>query len=159
MISLEMATTLVRPPAQVIGTVSETPSFGGQLPSLKAATPFVTTQKHITIPTLNSTTPLLFPNIGGPNTPIHTTNESQQMALVIQPLTAQATNGLLALMHMFATPTNNAASGPSVAFQAQSYPSLVKGAMPTPPFTPYQQLPITHTFSTPFQLAQHYQTL
>ncbi|CAI9273885.1 unnamed protein product [Lactuca saligna] len=100
-----------------------------------------------------------FPNTGRPSNadyslippPIHDTNESQQMKLITPPLTVQVTNGLPPLMHTSATPTNNAASGPGVAFQAQSYPSLVTGAMPTPPFTPYQQLPIPHTFSTPFQ--------
>ncbi|CAH1453748.1 unnamed protein product [Lactuca virosa] len=176
-ISLEMTTTPLTPPAQTIGTVSETPSSGGPPPSLTATTPFVTTQNHIPIPTMNSTTPPLFPNIGGanlftppplplffPNTggpsnagyslippPIHAKNESQQTILVTPPLTMQATNRLPPLMHTSAIPKNNSASGPGVAFQAQSYPSLVTGAMPTLSFTPYPQLPITHTFSTPFQ--------
>ncbi|CAH1437047.1 unnamed protein product [Lactuca virosa] len=151
MISLETANTPITPPAQTTGVVFETPSSGGPGPSLTAATPFVTTQNHIPIPTPNSTTPLLFPNIGGPNPftpphlplffpnigepsnagyslippPIHATNDPQQTTLVTPPLTVQATKGLPPFMLTSATPVNNAASGPGVAFQAQSYPTLV----------------------------------
>ncbi|CAH1435450.1 unnamed protein product [Lactuca virosa] len=182
MVSLETASTPVTPPAQTISAVSETPSSGGPPPSITVATPFVTTQNHIPTPSLNSATlslfpiiggpnpftppplPLFFPNTGGPSNvsyslilpPIHTKNEPRQTTLVTPPSTAQATNGLPPLMNVSATPANNAASGPGVAFQAQSYPSLVTGAIPTPPFMPYQQLPIPHTFSTHFQPQNFY---
>ncbi|CAH1428198.1 unnamed protein product [Lactuca virosa] len=111
MVSLETTNTPITPQTQTTGTVSETPSSGGPPPSLAEATPSVTTQKHIPIPTRNSVTTPLFPNFGGPNPftpppiplffpntagpsnagysllppPIHTTNEPQQTTLVAPP--------------------------------------------------------------------------
>lgn len=169
-ISMETTTTALTPPAQTIGVVSETPSSGGLPHSVTMVMPFVTPHNHIPIPTLNCTTPSLFPNIGGPNPfnppplplcfpntgrpsntrhilippPVHAKNELQQTTLITPPLTAQSTNGLPPLMHTSAIPANNVASGPGVAFQAISYPSLVTGTIPTLSFTPYQQLSTTH---------------
>ncbi|CAH1447938.1 unnamed protein product [Lactuca virosa] len=68
MVSLETVNTPITPPPQTTGTVSEVPPSGGPPPSLATVAPSVTT--HIPIPTLNSVTPSLFPNDGGPNTPI-----------------------------------------------------------------------------------------
>ncbi|CAH1449606.1 unnamed protein product [Lactuca virosa] len=135
MVSLETANTPIKPPPQMTGAASEAPPSGGPPPSLATAAPSVTT--HIPIPTLNSVTPPLFHNDGGPNPPIsppiplcfpntgrlnnvgysflpppmHTTNGQRQTTLITPPL-----NGMPSLTPT--TPWNNTANGPSVVLQA-----------------------------------------
>ncbi|CAI9302841.1 unnamed protein product [Lactuca saligna] len=130
MVSLETVNTPITPPPHTTGAASEAPPSGGSLPSVATVVPSVTT--HIPILTLNSVTPPLFPNDGGPNRPIsppiplffpntgglnnigysflpppiHTTKKQRQMTLITPPL-----NGIPSLRHT--TPKNSTADGPS----------------------------------------------
>ncbi|CAI9279683.1 unnamed protein product [Lactuca saligna] len=147
--SLETTNTPITLPPQMTDVVFEVPLSVVPSTSLATVTPSVTT--HIPIPILNNITPPLFPNNVGPNPPISP----------YIPLFFTNASGLNNVNYSFLSPptirmpsltepTNNAVNDPSIVFQAQNHPPLVTGAMPAPPFMPYQQNPVAHTFPTPF---------
>ncbi|XP_023731972.1 leucine-rich repeat extensin-like protein 5 [Lactuca sativa] len=151
------------------------PSSGGLPPPLAATMLSVVAQSQTPLPMLTYATPPPFPNSSVPNPYIvpprslffpntigfnntdynplppsaQTTNDPQQTTPI-----APLVNGLPTYTHVAST--NNTTTGPSVISQPQNHPPLVMSTVSTPPFTPYQQIPMAHTFPISFQPSSFY---